>query len=155
MDILVLSVSVFRLFRKPVAEVEHDVCGDTVVPRLGDALGIDFAAGVGELLQQVVAGDAERPRTGTGAGHLMLETFLHLVAEIAAAAEVEVPVQRGVPDEFRIVHRAVVVPAALADAEDGAEVQVVREFQAEVGAVLQVPRVAAPVALALGVGHLP
>ena len=133
MDILVLSVSVFWLFRKPVAEVEHDVCGDTVVPRLGDALGIDYAAGVGELLQQVVAGDAERPRTGTGARHLMVEALLLLVAEIAATAEVEIPVQRGVPNEFRIVHRTVVVPAALADAEDGAEVQVVREFQLRSG----------------------
>ena len=66
MDILVLSVSVFWLFRKPVAEVEHDVCGDTVVPRLGDALGIEHAVCVGELLQEVVRLHTEGPGAGAG-----------------------------------------------------------------------------------------
>ena len=58
--------------------MKHDVGRYAVVPCFGDALGVDYLAGVRELLQDVVAVDAECPRTCAGSRHLITEVLLRL-----------------------------------------------------------------------------
>ena len=150
-----LRLLLLRLLVPAVEDVDHDVGGDAVDPRLGDALGVDDAAGVAELMEGVVGGDADRPGACSGASNFTAEAIFPFETVVAAATEVEVPGEGGVPDEVDVVHRGIVVTCALEDAEVGGELQVVEELEVEVGAVVEVDGAAGDEALASGVRRLP
>lgn len=55
LGLLILAGASVSSSRAPAVEdVEHDVSGDAVRPRLGETLGVDDAASVRELAEEVV-----------------------------------------------------------------------------------------------------